>query len=154
MHLVSFVIIALKRASLSLNMQRSVKYEIGKHIICQKSNWNYVGETPTIFFWFLGFVCFQEFFSDDSGTVRTERSLSFAHRWWFCYIIVKKKLSVLSVIYQVKDSHRVILHIYMYDAFSHVVSSLLLLPLSLTSILHKCVPDKFPRSKTKQWRAQ
>ena len=50
--------------------------------------------------------------------------------------------------YQFKDSHMVILHIFLYDAFSHTVLPLVLLPLYLTSLLHKYIPDKFPQPKT------
>jgi hypothetical protein len=65
-----------------------------------------------------------------------------------------KEISLLSVTYYFKDSQKQTLLIFLYDAFSHVICSLLLVPLSLTSLLHKYAPDKFTRSKIKCWRTE
>jgi len=78
-------------------------------------------ENTMLFFWlfYLIFIfCFQVLLSDDSDTVCIELCPYFANYLSFSYVIIPR----ISVIYQVMDSHKETLQIFLIDAFSHVVS--------------------------------
>ena len=84
-------------------------------------------ENPTIRSWYYE-TCFQVSLREDSSTVRTELWPSLAPIRLFSYIIIQKNISFSAIFVYRFRIHTDSRHFaFLYDAFSHVDCSFLLL---------------------------